>query len=120
MEVKNNIAAKLNDVMKQRDLSIAEFSKELGIARSSLQGYIRGNVEMRLDTAELVSGKIGCTIQLVDGTQEPPTQSLELFVSSLHPSLLPLVEHSKQMMTELQTLSDKLYEMELQAGGDEP
>ena len=36
MEIKKDIAAKLSAVMKQRELNVTEFSKELGIARSSL------------------------------------------------------------------------------------
>ena len=120
MEIKKDIAAKLSAVMKQRDLNVTEFSKELGIARSSLQSYIKGSVEMRLDTAELVSEKMGCSIRLVDGTQAVPAQDLDGFLRSLHPSLLPLAEHSRQMMDDLKELSDRLYDQERRTGGEKP
>ena len=120
MEIKRNIAAKLKAVMRERELSAEEFSRELGIARSSLQNYLREEVEMRSDTMELLSEKLSCSVrELIDGTEGVPIQDLSDFTQSLHPSLHPLADQLKQMMREMKRISDLLYALEEQAGGAE-
>jgi len=120
MEIKKNIAAKLKAVMKERELSTEEFSRELGIARSSLQNYLKEEVEIRSDTMELLSEKLHCSLrELIVGTDGVPVQGLEEFVQSLHPALHPFVDLLRQMMCELKRLSDELYAQEAQGGDEE-
>lgn len=47
--------------MEERQLSLTEFSKELGIGKSSLQAYLNGQQNMRSDTIELIAEKLEIT-----------------------------------------------------------
>ena len=42
MIMRENMALRLNEIRKERGLSITQFSEELGIARSSLQALLSG------------------------------------------------------------------------------
>ncbi len=55
MDIHKNIAASMKAAMCERDMSLAEFSKELGIGKSSLQAYLNGTQSMRADTIEIVA-----------------------------------------------------------------
>ena len=73
--------------MEERQLSLTEFSKELGIGKSSLQAYLNGQQNMRSDTIELIAEKLEITpAELVSypAEQQPPSENL-------HPLLEPLL-----------------------------
>ncbi len=61
MNMQKNIAAKIRFAMMQRNCSLEELARELGIARSTLQEYLRENSNPRLDTLELLAEKLGYT-----------------------------------------------------------
>lgn len=120
MEIKKNVAAKLKEAMEERGLPMEEFAKELGIARSSLQNYLKAAVEIRSDTMELLSEKLNCSVhELIDGTQGIPVQGIDEFIQTIHPSLHPFGALFMQMMREVKKLSDELYTREEQTGGGE-
>ena len=54
--------------MEESQLSLTEFSKELGIGKSSLQAYLNCQQNMRSDTIELIAERMGITpAELVSG-----------------------------------------------------
>jgi transcriptional regulator with XRE-family HTH domain len=52
MQIEKNIAATLQSKMKEAGKTKLEFSKELGIPRSTLQGYLKGDKCLRSDSIE--------------------------------------------------------------------
>lgn len=58
MSIVKNISLILRWYKETNSLSINEFAQELGIAVSSLQGYLNGTANPRIDTVELMSKKI--------------------------------------------------------------
>ena len=120
MEIKKNVSAKLKEVMRERELSTEEFSKELGIARSSLQNYLKEDVEIRSDTMELLAEKLHCSLQeLIGGSEGVTVQGLSGFVENLHPSFHPLANQLKQMMCEMKRLSDEIYALKAKSAGED-
>ena len=68
MKIQRNIASTLKMTMSQRNISLAEFAEELGIARSSLQEYLKEDANPRADTIQLLSEKLGISVsQLLSG-----------------------------------------------------
>ena len=51
MQIEKNIAATLQNKMRESGKTKLEFSKELGIPRSTLQGYLKGEKCLRSDSA---------------------------------------------------------------------
>lgn len=62
MKIQRNIASTLKMTMSQRNISLAEFAEELGIARSSLQEYLKEDANPRADTIQLLSEKLGISV----------------------------------------------------------
>ena len=58
MIMRDNMALRLNEIRKERGLSITQFSEELGIARSSLQALLSGKANPRTDTIEYIADKL--------------------------------------------------------------
>lgn len=57
MSIIKNISEFLRWYKEENDLSMNELAKELGIAVSSLQGYMDGTANPRADTIELIAEK---------------------------------------------------------------
>ncbi len=96
--------------MEERQLSLTEFSKELGIGKSSLQAYLNGQQNMRSDTIELIAEKLEITpAELVSypAEQQPPSENL-------HPLLGPIEKEFQAVNKFLTVISDRLYELEAQ------
>lgn len=96
--------------MEERQLSLTEFSKELGIGKSSLQAYLNGQQNMRSDTIELIAEKLEITpAELVSypAEQQPPSENL-------HPLLEPVEKEFQAVNKFLTVISDRLYELEAQ------
>ena len=55
MQIEKNIAAMLQSKMKETGKTKLEFSKELGIPRSTLQGYLKGDKCLRSDSIEEIA-----------------------------------------------------------------
>ena len=58
MQIEKNIAAMLQSKMKETGKTKLEFSKELGILRSTLQGYLKGDKCLRSDSIEEIAKRL--------------------------------------------------------------
>ena len=58
MNIQDNIKYNLKAIMKDKRLSLTDFSEELGIARSSLQQYLKGDSNPRADTLQILDDKL--------------------------------------------------------------
>ena len=52
MKIEKNIMATLKREMDRRGMNYAEFSAEIGIPRTTLQGYLNGTSHPRADSIE--------------------------------------------------------------------
>ena len=97
MAMCKNLADRLNEIRKSRNLSISEFAEELGIARSSLQSLLNGTGNPRADTIEYIANQLGTDpVWLLSAQQD---------LSGL-PS--PIVPHQ---LTQMQILLELLIEL---------
>ena len=117
MKIQKNIAAKLRAKMRELDMSQTEFSDELGIPRSSLQGYLKQEVNPRADTMEFLAERLGCSLsELVTGDAGQticefcPFKRLMEGKHLLHPALRPFAEDLQQLLLTVLRFSDLLYE----------
>lgn len=109
MKIQKNIAAAIKSAMEERNLSVVEFSKELGIGKTSLQDYLDEDCNMRADTIELVSEKLGITpAQLVSGPVLPEGLSEDM----VHPLLYPIADDFGKLRETILNVSDALYKLE--------
>ena len=68
MQIEKNIAAMLQSKMKETGKTKLEFSKELGIPRSTLQGYLKGDKCLRSDSIEEIAKRLDLSpAQLISG-----------------------------------------------------
>ena len=93
--------------MEERQLSLTEFSKELGIGKSSLQAYLNGQQNMRSDTIELIAEITPAELVSYPAEQQPPSENL-------HPLLGPIEKEFQAVNKFLTVISDRLYELEAQ------
>ena len=63
MNIQDNIKYNLKAIMKDKRLSLTDFSEELGIARSSLQQYLKGDSNPRADTLQLLADKLNISVE---------------------------------------------------------
>lgn len=69
MLIQENIALALRAYKAAHKISVIEFAEELGIAQSSLQGYLKGTANLRVETIELLAEKMDIpVIDMVSGT----------------------------------------------------
>ena len=68
MQIEKNIAATLRRRMDEAGKTKLEFSRDLGIPRSTLQGYLRGEKGLRSDSIEELAKRLGMSpAQLISG-----------------------------------------------------
>ena len=58
MTLQKNLSNTMNALRVSRRQSIAEFSEELGISRSSMQELLKGNGNPRMDTIEHIAARL--------------------------------------------------------------
>ncbi len=118
MSIPENIANRLRSEMEEQRTSLTEFSQEIGIGRSTLQGYLNGTSAPRSDTIELLSRYIGCTpAELISDDRGAATASitsrLEAELDRLHPKIRGDVYDIMKVILEKSIhLSKLLYELE--------
>ena len=79
MQIEKNIAATLRHRMEAEKKSKLEFSKELGIPRSTFQGYLKGENCLRSDSIEEIAKGLNITpAQLISGPEDAAAESLRL------------------------------------------
>lgn len=80
MGIQQNITEVLRAYKKDTGKTMAEMSEELGIAKSSLQGYMTGSTCSSLSTVEYIARKLNIEMQvLADGSF--PLDKIKLLVN---------------------------------------
>lgn len=77
MLIKKNLAAFLQRYREERQLSIAELSDELGIAKSAAVEYLNGDGNPRADTMEIIAEKCGVSAAEMISAQPPGWERTE-------------------------------------------
>lgn len=110
MALVDNLAARLEAIRKQRGVSMAKFSEELGIARSSLQSIFSRSSSPRVDTVEYMADRLGeDPIVLLSAPEDMQTDQLAQKLAELlcqAARLLP--EQREQLLEHLTQITDLL------------
>ena len=94
MKIRDNLAATIQTIMKEKGLSLEEASEELCISRTALQSYVKAHSNPRADTLELLAEKLGVSVaELVSGTPETELPGRE----KMHPLFEPFIEDMLRM-----------------------
>lgn len=127
MEIKKHIAATLKREMEKRGLNFMEFSTELGIPRTTLQGYLKGTSSPRADSLEELAGKLGISpAELVSGKESPGNTGVSCLdpvlveLSALHPQALPVAQDAVSLLQYAFQLSEDLYAPKETAAAEGP
>ena len=120
MNIQKNIAATLKAAMAERDLTLLEFAEEIGIARTSLQGYLKEESNPRADTIELLSERLNMSPSALISGPDACLPGPELaHEAQIHPLLLPLLQQCRCVTAEIYHVSSMLYRWEREEGGGE-
>lgn len=112
MKIQKNIAATLKNAMAERDLTLVEFAEEIGIARTSLQGYLKEKSNPRADTIELLSERLNISpSMLISGPDAELPVPEDVSENEIHPLLVPLLQQYRSVLVEIIRLSALLPEM---------
>lgn len=127
LEIKKNISATLKREMDKRGLNFMEFSTELGIPRTTLQGYLKGTSSPRADTLEELAEKLGVSpAELVAGKEHPDSMGIScldsvlLELPSLHPFVLPAAQNAVSVLQYVFRLSSDLNALDEKTAPEEP
>ncbi len=119
MTIEKNIMATLEREMDKRGVNYAELSAEIGIPRTTLQGYLKGTSHPRADSMENLADKLGISVaELVSGEEHfvsvsnPDFDQILSNIPTLHPKVLPAAQQAVSMLKSLFRLSEELYAAE--------
>lgn len=113
MQIQKNIAATIRKVMDEENKTLEEYSDELGIGRTSLQGYLSEKSNPRADTIQLLADGMHMTpAELVSGSKLRTEVVCGEQSIYYHPLVQTLAMDVYKLTEELRALSDKLYAME--------
>ena len=105
MQIEKNIAAILQNRLKESGKTKLKFSEELGIPRSTLQGYLKGDKGLRSDSIEELANCLGPTpAQLISGAEHAQAycashlDSLFAEIQSLHPQAQTLAKEAVSLL----------------------
>ena len=115
MQIEKNIAAILQNRLKESDKTKLKFSEELGIPRSTLQGYLKGDKGLRSDSIEELAKCLGLTpAQLISGSEcaqaycASHLDSLSAAIQSLHPQAQTLAKEAVSLLNTAFRISAEL------------
>ena len=114
MQIEKNIAATLRHRMEAEKKSKLEFSKELGIPRSTFQGYLKGENCLRSDSIEEIAKGLNITpAQLISGPEDAAAESLRLEtllpqLPALHPQAQRLAKDAIALLQTAFRVSQEL------------
>ena len=95
MQIEKNIAAMLQSKMKETGKTKLEFSKELGIPRSTLQGYLKGDKCLRSASLEEIANRLDLSLaHLLSG----PVYALQEELRMLHPQAQGLAREAAALL----------------------
>ena len=116
MKIEKNIMATLKREMDKRGVNYAELSAEIGIPRTTLQGYLSGTSCPRADSMENLADKLGISVAELISGEEPSaaarTSDFDQILSTLptlHPKALPAAQQAASLLKSLFQLSEELY-----------
>lgn len=105
MQIEKNIAATLQRKMDAAGKTKPEFSKELGIPRSTFQGYLKGDKALRSDSIEEIVKSLDITpAQLISGPEYAEdyrlfsTDALLAETMTLHPQAQGLAKEAVSLL----------------------
>ena len=120
MQIEKNIAATLRYKMDAEKKTKMEFSKELGIPRSTLQGYLKGEKCLRSDSIEEIARSLGISpAQLISGPECAEVSGISgldailLEIRALHPQTQALAKEAVSLLRTAFRISDELKGVEL-------
>lgn len=115
MKIEKNIAATLQRKMDAAGKTKLEFSKELGIPRSTFQGYLKGDKALRSDSIEEIAKSLDISpAQLISGPEYAeeyklfPTDSLLAETLTLHPQAQGLAKEAVSLLESAFRISSEL------------
>ena len=114
VQIEKNIAATLRHRMEAEKKSKLEFSKELGIPRSTFQGYLKGENCLRSDSIEEIAKGLNITpAQLISGPEDAAAESLRLEtllpqIPALHPQAQRLAKDAIALLQTAFRVSQEL------------
>ena len=111
MDIRENFSENLKEIMKERKMSLDEFADFLGISRSMLQVYLKGEGNPRLDTLEEIAKKLEISVFELLGV--PPREE-RVNLEDIRRILETLVEGYRNLFVYL--LSAKLVTREQEDG----
>jgi len=105
MQIEKNTAATLQSKMREAGKTKLEFSRELGIPRSTLQGYLKGDKCLRSDSIEELAKSLNISsAQLISGAEHAETfgafsmTSLLAELQTLHPQAQVLAREAVSLL----------------------
>ena len=121
MQIEKNIAATLRYKMEAEKKTKMELSEELGIPRSTFQGYLKGEKCLRSDSIEEIANGLGISpAQLISGpdsfnqTRFAGLDSILLEIQTLHPQAQTLAKEAVNLLNTALRISDALNGIEAQ------
>lgn len=126
MSIASNAAQRIETARKARGLTIMELSDELGIAKSSVQRYLKGESALRTDTLEQICKTLDIPLgELSDNYvsttllgEVPDLSVLAERTRKIHPKLKPIIAYNCMILEELLLVSDALYKIDAERKGD--
>lgn len=105
--------------MDKRGVNYAEFSAEINIPRTTLQGYLNDTSHPRADSMENLADKLGISVAEMVSGEEPSASAMDFdfdqilsTVPTLHPKVLPAAQQAASLLKSLLQLSKELYAAE--------
>lgn len=102
MEMQQNIANMMRALKEANHKSMAEFSQELEISRSSLQDYLNGTGNPSIRTVEHIADKLGINpLLLVCGSFQADQTNTILLMLNTTKEVMSLPEDKRRRFAEL-------------------
>lgn len=126
MQIEKNIAATLRHRMEEEKKSKLEFSKELGIPRSTFQGYLKGENCLRSDSIEEIARGLNISpAQLISGPEDAGAESFPLEtllpqIPALHPQARQLAKDAIALLQTAFRVSQELTRIDAHVAEQEP
>lgn len=117
MNKQEKIAATFKTGMEERSMTLVVFAEEIGIARISLQRWLKEKFNPQEDAIELLSEKLNIsTYVLVSGSNADVLDLKFTPKGEIHPLLLPLLQQCQDITVETCRLSAELFRQDVLEG----
>lgn len=114
MNKQEKIAATFKTVMEERSMTLVVFAEEIGIARISLQRWLKEKFNPQEDAIELLSEKLNASMSVLISRQNADVFDLKVAAKDeLYPLLLPLLQQWQRIYEKIYRLSAELFKLEM-------